>query len=818
MPTTQQCLDAMEAAVGRKLTDDEQEAVADALAARLRAKQAEVEVEGLDRVTMRAANELAEEAELAGVIERRNQMLTVLADARVRGFLDRFDNKAEGIEALLVGINKNFAGGQNSIAARQKAIESEFLGGMIHDLRRADPNAIAILTSGQFDREIARDLWALGKEGADGSGNLTAKKIAEVIGRYQETARKLQNDAGSAIRKMPGYIMAQNHDAAKLRRAGFDAWRAEILPRLDPARTFDDAGIPPDKVEGFLRSVFDDIVNNRHLTVDGAENDLLAGFKGPANLGKKVSRARKLHFKSADDFMDYNAVFGVGTLMEGVFRGLDRASMNAALMQTLGPNPRALFDRIRQDVADALPDARRVQGQRIDWHAGEVFGETRIPEHVTGASLGSAFRAWQSMARLGGATISAFADIPLMAHEVSRHTGSLLDGYRVAISNLLDGHGTGERREIADLLGVGLDGTVGGIAARFDTTDNMPGRMSKLMQRFFKFSGLAWWTDNHKRGVALMFSRHLAMERNKAWSAVGEDLKTTLGLFDIGEKEWALLKGRDLKRADGVEYVTPDFARDLSDAEVKAYLGDDAATDRKVRETRRDLEQRFRAYFTERTDFAVITPGARERAYLTLGARPGTPLGEAVRMFMQFKAFPVTVVSKVLIPSLRAAFGPERDVAGLAHMILATTAFGYMSMAVKDVLKNKEPRDPFDPKTIAAAFVQGGGAGIYGDFLFGQYNRYGGGGIETLAGPGVGVVGDIGRIWAQARDGKDAGAMAYRTILNNTPFLNLFYVRPAFDYLIGHTVQEAVSPGSLRRMERRMQKEEGRGFIVPPTP
>ena len=40
-------------------------------------------------------------------------------------------------------------------------------------------------------------------------------------------------------------------------------------------------------------------------------------------------------------------------------------------------------------------------------------------------------------------------------------------------------------------------------------------------------------------------------------------------------------------------------------------------------------------------------------------------------------------------------------------------------MTLKDLLKGKEPRDPNNlKKTIMAAFLQGGGLGIYGDVLF----------------------------------------------------------------------------------------------------
>lgn len=815
MATSQQCIDAMEAAVGRPLNEKEMEAVAKALDDRIRAKQAEVEVDGIDAVTMRAANELAEEAEMLAAIERRNAMLVIMRNDQFRGFVDRFTNKADGVEAYLVGTNLGGEGSRLSMSSRYMALRKELVGEMLRDLELLGPEALKVLRSGALDREIARDMWAIGRANDPGSGNGMAKRIAEVIHKYQETSRVRQNDAGAMIRKMTGYIFGQSHESARVKRATYEGWRNEILPRLDHNETFAKAGVEPEKIEDFLRAVYDDIVNNRHLNADGAENDLLAAFKGPANLGKKISRARKLHFKSADDFMDYHDRFGHGRMVDSIFRGQERAARNIVAMETLGPNPRALFDQVMADLRDAATgDAKdALDKNKIGWFIDRVLGEDQNAKDVRLAHVGSGFRAWQSMSRMGKVIASAFGDVPLMAIETRRHTGSFLDGYKTAFDNLFEGRGSAEKRQMAMLLGTGFDGTLQHIASRIDATDAPPGIISKAMHQFFRLNLLSWWTDSHKGGIARMFSRNLAMERNKAWSAVNADLRTTLGLFDIGEREWALLKKIETRAADGEDYVTGGAFRDLSDADIKAYLGDDKAGPRKIRETRRDLEQKFTAYIADRTDFAVLTPGDRETALFRAGTRPGTVLGEAVRTFMQFKSFPLTVIGRVLNPAIR-----ERDAGTIAQALLAMTAFGYLSLSAKQIVSNREPPDPFDVETIIKSFVQGGGAGIYGDLLFADYNRFGGGLLETVGGPGATVISDVTKLFAKVRDGDDAAAFAYRKALENTPFLNLFYLRPAFDYVLGYSIQEAIAPGSLRRMEQRMQREQGRGFIIPPTP
>src|SRR3546814_13393300 len=85
-------------------------------------------------------------------------------------------------------------------------------------------------------------------------------------------------------------------------------------------------------------------------------------------------------------------------------------------------------------------------------------------------------------------------------------------------------------------------------------------------------------------------------------------------------------------------------------------------------------------------------------------------------------------------------------------------------MSAKDILKGRTPRDPTDPATWAAAFVQGGGAGIYGDFLLGESNRFGGGLLQTLAGPTLGAVDDLHDLYSRVKAGDDSAAAGLRFV------------------------------------------------------
>ena len=139
---------------------------------------------------------------------------------------------------------------------------------------------------------------------------------------------------------------------------------------------------------------------------------------------------------------------------------------------------------------------------------------------------------------------------------------------------------------------------------------------------------------------------------------------------------------------------------------------------------------------------------------------------------------------------------------------------GYLSMTIKDLLKGKEPRDPLKANTILAAFLQGGGLGIYGDVLFKEV-RGAGDVAAGLAGPVPLTAFDIlaGISYGIRGEGDKAGKPAFRAITTNIPCLNIFYIKSAYDYLIGHQLMETMNPGVLKRVEKRMKKDYNQEYL-----
>lgn len=835
------CADAVRAAAGDMESSEIQE-----IFQLLRGRATEIMARegslGMEQATLRAADELAKQAEHAAIIEKRNALLNVRARARLVAFVrDQFADRPDlGVESFLVGTNLARQGSRLSVAAEQKALGDAYIGGLMTDLERAD--LMPILAKGDSDQDIADALWRIGKDLDTKDLNPQVVEIAKLIQKYQEGARIDANRAGASIGKMPGYIARQSHDGEKIGAAGFDKWVDDILPRLDQ-KTFE--GV--DDIANYLKGIFDGLVSGDHLkSQSGVKPN---GFRGPSNLAKKMSQERVLHFKDGVAWHEYNKLYGTGSLREAVLRGLDLSGQNTALMRRLGTNPEAnlnmALDVIKKDIRSggdprALANFNTARDKMIGNRFKEVSGQTRIPGDAWQARIAANVRAWQSLSKLGGALLSSFTDLPVAASEMRYQGQTFLGSLAEMAGGLLKGRGTKEQREILASFGVYADSMRGEIMRRFSADDSVGGKMSRRMSQFFKYNGLSWWTDANKASAGLMMAHNLAQNKGKAWDSLNPDFRRALGLYDLDAGKWDLLRGMDTRMADGRDYMTTDGIAGITDDRIGEYL---ASRNRRVsagavREVRQDLERSLRTYVNDRVSYAVLEPDARTRSIMNQGTQPGTVLGDLARFVTQFKSFPAAYMQKTLgrelygrgyaptglgqnyrggrdlIAALRSGNGERL---GLAQLLLWTTAFGYLSMASKDVAKGREPRPADDPKTWVAAMVQGGGLGIFGDYLFGEANRFGNRAAETAIGPALGTVFEAANLWSRVRSGDDAAASAMRLAQNNTPFLNLFYARIVLDHLFLFSVQEAMSPGSLRRTEQRIQKENDQQFLIKPS-
>ena len=808
------CLKIADEANKGRLSDDELDEILTELNAEKKARQAAGALDQIESAIFERGLLIAKEAEIAKKIEKRNRYMNILKEQKLMALAERADemtgDPSLGLEAALVGVNAPFEGATRSVDSITGALVNSYAGGMIADLKKAGLLTKFNNMKGDFERQVANVLGDLNLKTPVGvaEASADAKAMGKILFKYQRAALQRENQAGSYIMLKEGRVVRASHDQRRLVKVGPDEWKNYIRGKLD----YEKMGIAPERIEGFLDSAYEAITTG--IRKEGDRTEISRAFKGPGNLAKKESAAGVFTFKSANDWYDYDQKFGKASLRESFMQDIQSASRATALMEVLGTNPEAMVERVQKRLMEKYrgdpKKLKRIKREAaaitFDGALAEVTGDVNIGSHTPLARYLHFYRSIQTMAKLGGAWISALSDIAFIASNRIYQGRSLLDAWGDGFTAVFKGMNKGEMRDFADRLGVGIEGQLGDFMSRFNAADDVPGQTAKMMSLFFKLNLLQPWTESNKRGVTLMIANDLGREASKSYAKLPDDLRRILGTYGIDQKGWEAARKGAKKGPDGRMYLVPGEIPDVK------------------------MRENMFALLVSEADNSVPSPGARERAIIRRGYRPGTFAGEGIRFLTQFKSFGVTALTKSVgrhmygygAKSMREQL--QRGVGanmGIVNSIVGTTVLGYYVMQLKEVAKGREMRPP-TPETFIAAAMQGGGLGIYGDFLFGEANRYGGGTLQTIAGPGIGTASEVIDLLQRTRGvvaggDEDLRGDAIRLLKGNTPFANLFYTQQAMNYLVWYQLQETVNPGYLRRMERRIERENNQTYWMPPT-
>ncbi len=704
-------------------------------------------------------------------------------------------------------------------------------------------------------------------------------RIDGYIGRQSHDRLKVAGgfwrELGEVGRRLPkdglgAFDWAAARQAAAKR--AFRQWRDFILPKLDP-KTFDslveedvpwtqweddkqeaeqlgrrkqlaDAqglaarGVidnPADLRERMLYRIWFDIVTGRHEQLEGM-NDL-GDYRPPASTARSVSASRVLHFKDPDAWVDYSGKYGNGSLFGTVMGQLERAGRNTALMQRWGPAPDAArAAEIARLSSEAMgrgdPDvAKKLQSGRQAADFDALNGRLNTPENLRLALVLRAIRSWEGLTKLGGIVLSKATDLPMTGHTFARAGAGFLAGYEGALRGIAHLQGEDAKRA-ADLLDVGARSFAGHLSGGFNADEGLTGWLSKGAQLMYRINLFNFVNEGVRKGAAEMLARHLGQESEHDWTGLQAGTRETFERFGVDPKAWELARQGIEPADDGRKYFTLDNLERIPDAQLHnlAGLEGKARTAAAAARARSELELRFRTMMHNVIDDTTSEPRMREQTGLAGGTRSGTIAGEAFRSFSQFRGFLQTILGRHLVPAMQGYAGYS-PVALMAHFIVASALAGYLSMNAKLIVAGKTPRsivgaDATETAKIwAASMAQGGGLGIYGDYLFGDQNRNG---LEftlsSLGGPAIGDMEQVAQIVRQAVHGGAISPTTGKSQIpgevvrlgsHNIPLVNLWYTRAALDYLILWRLQEAVSPGYLQRYEQRTQQEGGNFWLSP---
>lgn len=841
------CVQAITEAAKGKLTADEVGEVferANEIEKRLRAEGS------LDNLNDKLRQLTAEEADrtaIAAALQRKQVAINAIVRDRlttnVDGMIAAGMTPRNALLAVMEGSQQGVAGARQSVYATRQAFETRYRGGVVSQIAKDRPHVIDLIDDVDFNADVVREMFELRKGGSPGkTGNADAQFTAKILSTYAEMSRTDLNRLGSNIGKLDGWAGPQVHDDLKIREVDAKTWRETIKPLLNFDRTFPEARSAAE-VDHILDEIHTTIVTGREANAPTRDK-----ITGPASLANSLGKSRVLHFRDADAWLSYHDQFGAAPLFAAMDSHLQRAASSAAQMTIFGTNPenmmKQVVDRLQNRLRDDTKLSAKDRAGQIDALQfngpgfgnglanafAEMQGFTMSPTNMKAAQINQTIRNIEGMAKLGGAVLSSvIPDTTTAALASFFRGGGFLRGLTNQLEGLIQGRPKGEQAEITYLLGEGFDGLLGGIHTPHLARDGVPGGLHKAALNFYKWQGLTWWTDVSRASAGRTIAAEMGLRAPQAFDKLPERYRHVLELNGITGAKWDAIRSMTRTLDNGKTYITPDLMRGVDEAKLeplieqrvadaRAKIKDpvklEAARQRYLNDARLELEIDVGRFVADETSYGIPEGDAKSRRLTLQGTRPGTAAGEAMRYVAQFKSFPVVASDRLVGRALFGGEGAtkgERFIGNLGHsgrLIAFLAVAGYMTTVVKDAMKGRwPPRDPADPKTWTAALMQGGGAGIYGDFLFGEANRFGNSPLENVAGPVPAAAASIVALYQRARNGEAKAADALNVALQNTPFVNLWYVRPALDVLVLNSVREWASPGFEARQRQRLRKD-----------
>lgn len=436
------------------------------------------------------------------------------------------------------------------------------------------------------------------------------------------------------------------------------------------------------------------------------------------------------------------------------------------------------------------------------------------PEDTVFANVMASARNLISASSLGSAWLSSLSD-PAFGQDARMRFGmgmAKANFGRVLVTVLKDmiTHGT---REDAIRAGLGLDSAIEVMHRTARQNKTIDGRAwtGFVADRVLAIGLLNPWTQSGKHQFGLDVMAFLADQRDKSWAELNPKTRKALQSHGFDLTSWEVVRMADIHEpASGAAYLRP--------KEIEAWAG-------------RELAERYAAMILRETRYAVPEATVYSRSVINR-VPPGTILGEIIRSGVQFKGFGIAVAQMHAGRIAREMLRGETSAASQAAALLVTSAFlGAIAMSLKDIKDGRDPRKWLDEKTYldpmfwGAAALQAGGLGIYGDFLFSNTGRHGGGFLQTMAGPmpsridhilGL-AVGDTAKAWRGEKTTR--GRELVQVIKENTPGGNMWFSGLVFQRVLMDRLQRLIDPEAQASFNRQIQtrrKDYHQDFYWPP--
>lgn len=580
--------------------------------------------------------------------------------------------KAIDLRSLLAQRYTNLA---NNLPAHQKAAQQRLFKALFQGMSDEE---LTFLQNKDNDISIARAL--------DGkASNELAQSVAKKINEYMDVRnpeliisnalrlRAVNNDrfiravhdeglvshGGRSTAKLFKHLANKlKGDQAELLKSAKSRWIQFIKSHLNLEKTF---GEKLSDVDQRLDSIFNNITTGKSeiFTRSVVSNDREA-----------VERKTHLFFywKDHESFLNYSREYGKGNLFQALIGDLNSSANRIGTAELMGDAPLSIYNDLRKIQQEKKPKGR-LWYHDTDNMLKEAMQQNQAAVSPTLCALGANIRSLGAIARLPTIVLRSLPDAAYIASFAQRWGNSYFKSLAYTLSHTFDSFANEERKFIAKQFKLLADSHLG-YMTRFADLSNGTELIHKVTTGFFRGNLLESFDKGNRHSLMHVIAKGLYHQRHQSWENLNQATRFQLEKYGLSQNEWNLLRTKNqsgLFTTANVDAVTDDELKGLYGHSKPHY------------ETRSDLYRKVYSIFSTAADNAVLMPDIFTKAFMYHGTRPGTIIGEALRMVMQFKGFAINFADKVLIQGYQDARNTQMRLRWGLSLVAGTLPLSYLA-------------------------------------------------------------------------------------------------------------------------------------------
>lgn len=703
--------------------------------------------------------------------------------------------------------------------------------------------------------------------------NKKARQIAEVWTKLEDDITDRLNAHGADITQREGYGAKQSWDAEKIASVGREKFLADLTSKMDFKESW--GGNIPGDSKAFFNDLYDRLASGIHdFDIGAGDSAVPQMFTGSGNIAKKMSLERQIILRP-EAMNEMSLKYGAGGIENSMSKKIATASRDLALLKQFGTNPEAHIFGQHGLIPTLLEETKKLgEGGAHPLKDAEKGGLKHLFDEVTGQAnatintpRGQIIRRVSDtvlqlnvLDRLGSVLFSSISDLP-NKNMVLRNLGvDPMTRYITLFNDTFGNYGNKERQAMAKALALGMEDLSGSLYRAYDGAAGYVGAPSVYGKRgklsttvkefqagykdggivggvkesftgvgdlFMKMTLLDDFTKNNKQGTTVTISNFLGSFADDVFSNLEDGLKYFLNKNGLAE-DWDMIRSKVETTTDGNRFVTPNSLRELTLEDLYKFRPDlEALGEKHGKEYLKELPERLLGALVDRRETATLTPGTDVDSSFRMGTKRGTILGEFLMHIEQFKKFPVSQITEIYGKEL-AGRGKDFFLANAPRLFTQMTVAGMVGLSLQAISQGKTPPALIDEegnlnfKTVFAAIVKGGGAGILGDMIF-KDPDYQAAVFGDLLGPTFGTAERAIEIAlrspARLMDGEGNKVLADMTkfVKSNLPFGNLFYTKSALEFLFFNDLLEMIQPGYKSKVEKQ-NRDKSQQWLIPDAP